>query len=239
MAEKTKKLTPPYTTYASFINLLNDLREAGVPTHISRSVVKGSNSGKATMISSLKSMGLIENDSQSTGKLSTLVDSEGEDFKEAFKEIIEQTYPFLFDGTVDLANTTTEIVAQKFKDAGASGSTVSKGVAFFLTAAKECGIPISSRVKAPTPTRNGGSRKPKKASPKPEEQQDDYEGEAFEFDAIPEGMIKITIPLHGMKDGILYLPEGMTKKQWAYAKKMAAFILSNYHEEFEEEDSNQ
>ena len=47
MSTETSKATPAYTTYTAFTNLINDLRENDVPSHITRSVVKGSNSGKA------------------------------------------------------------------------------------------------------------------------------------------------------------------------------------------------
>lgn len=235
MTAPAKKTAPPYTTYTSFTNLISDLRATGVPTHISRSVVKGSNSGKATMISSLKAMKLINDDSTPTKALTDLVKEEDR-FAENLREIVKKTYPFLFDGNVDLENTTTEVVAQQFKEAGAGGSTISKGVAFFLSAAKESGITVSPRVKAPAPARGtSATRKPKKGV-----QQQDTDGEdddQEDEDILPEGMIKIPIPLHGMDDGMIVLPENLTKKQWEYAKKMAAFILDNYHQDFDDEGS--
>jgi hypothetical protein len=234
MPELPKAATPAYTTAASFNNLINDLRETGIPTHISRSVMKGSNSGKATMASSLKALGLINEDTTPTDKLVKLV-KEPANYKANLGIVIRAAYPFLFDGSIDLANTTSEKVAEKFKGAGASGSTVSKGVAFFLAIAKDAAVEVSARVKAPTPIRTANGSKPKLR--KTDDESDDGEDDPAEIENTHEGMIKIPIPLHGLGDGAIYLPDRMTKKQWEYAKKMAKFILENYQLNEEDEES--
>lgn len=239
MSTEPKRSIPPYTTHLSFINLINDLRDGGIPAEISRSVIKGSNSGKATMSASLKSMGLIDDKSKPTELLTTLV-KEKDSYKANLNLLMKATYSFLLDGNLDLANATTEMVAQKFKDAGASGSTISKGMGLFLALAKDAGIEVSSRVKAPAPDRNGSRAKVKKnaasdSSVDDGEDDGDKQGRQTPSDKTPEGMIRIPIPLHGMEDGAILLPNGLNKMQWAYAKKMAAFILDNYHTDFQEE----
>ena len=231
MSEPVKQVTPAYATASSFANLIIDLRETGIPTHITRSVFKGSNSGKATMASSLKALGLINDDTTPTSKLTKLV-KEPSNYKANLAIVIREAYPFLFDDSIDLANTTSEKVAEKFKAAGAGGSTVSKGMAFFLAIAKEAGIEVSPRVKAPPPLRSANGPKPKARTG--DEEDADEEDDPSDPGESHQGMIKIPIPLHGLGDGSIYLPEGMTKKQWDYAKKMASFILDNY--QFSDED---
>lgn len=228
MGDEARQTTPPYTTYKSFINLINDLREGGIPTHITQSVVKGSNSGKAMMTASLKAMGLIEEDRTPTKKLKQLVDSEG-DQQEILRRIVEDTYPFLFDGTVDLGNTTTEIVAKKFQDAGAGGSTISKCMAFFLAAAKDAGIKVSDRVKSPAPARNG-AKKPKKSKETSAPSPDAPREPNPNVEEIPEGMERITVPLRNMEDGIIYFPAELTRDEAEKAVKAAVFILRNYYD---------
>ena len=234
MAESTKNPVPPYTTYKSFINLINDLRETGIPRHVTRSVVKGSNSGKAMMSTALKSLGLINDDTTPTEELRKLVNA-GDRHGEVLAEIIRASYPFLFDGSIDLANTTTDKMTEKFKDAGAGGSTVTKCVAFFLAAANEAGIAISRRVNAPVIVRNGSSSRPKPRKAAPPPLGDPALGRQPSGEA-PKGMVMIPIPLHGMPDGAILLPENLTKQQWTYAKKMAQFILENYHEVFDSQE---
>jgi hypothetical protein len=148
MNKEAKKATPAYTTYTAFTNLIKDLRENDIPSHVSRSVVKGSNSGKAMMMASLKYLGLINKDETPTNTLVQLVENE-ENYSKLLKQLLLDKYSFLFDDSIDIKTTTTERVAEKFQLAGASGSTVSKCMAFFLTAAKAAGIEVSPRVKAP------------------------------------------------------------------------------------------
>jgi len=228
MNDSTTKITPAYTTYKSFINLINDLRENGIPPHITRSVVKGSNSGKAMMTASLKALGLIDDDTVPTDKLSLLVNS-SEDYSTALNLVLEEAYPFLFDGSIDLSNTTTEKVAEKFKEAGASGSTITKCMAFFLSASKEAGIEVHPRVKAPAIDRSKQSRRKSKAKEQKSEVADT--GSTDNPDNVnPEGMEKIIITLRGMDDGFICLPEGLDGDEAKRVLKAVVFNLKHYYE---------
>ncbi len=220
-----KRSIPPYTTYRSFTNLVNDLRENGVPDHITRSVVKGSNSAKSMMLASLKSLDLIDSDYAPTETLRQLIDSES-DYSKTLADILRSKYTFLFDDSIDLSNTTTEKVCDKFKDAGASGSTISKCMSFFLSAAKDAGIEVSSRVKSPTPKRS--PRTSRKNKPKDDTTDDgDSNGGDGSFD--DDGMERITVPLRGMNDGVIYFPSEMDEDDARNAVKMAVFILNNFY----------
>lgn len=232
MTEAAKKTTPAYTSHKSFINLINDLRENGVPTHISRSVVKGSNSDKSTMSASLKALGLIKEDTTPTQKFKQLVEQQ-ENYSTNLKELIHDAYPFLFDNSIDVANTTTEKVAEKFKEAGASGSTIAKCISFFLAIAKEAGIPVSGRVKAPAPQRssNGTKKKNKKADAVVDEVENgSYEDDIGEQNRVPEDMEKITVSLRGMSDGVIWFPKDLDGEQAKKAVKLAIFALKNFYD---------
>lgn len=163
MADPAKKTVPPYSTYKSFTNFISGLREHGCPSHITRSLLPGSNSGKAAMGATLRSLDLINSKDEPTEKLKQLVNSE-DNYNALLKDILYASYPFLSDGSLDLANTATEKVVEKFKDLGAGGSTISKCMAFFLAAAKDAGIEVSKYVKAPAPDRTGPTRKGKQRS---------------------------------------------------------------------------
>lgn len=233
MAEPTKTATPPYTTYKAFSNLINDLRENGVPSHITRSVFKGSNSDKATMNASLRTLGLILEDTTPTQEFKQLIEQQ-DNYIENLRKILHKAYPFLFDGSVDLANTTTEKVAEKFREAGAGGSTISKGMSLFLALAKDAGIQVSNRVKAPAPVRsaNGGKKKAKKpeAPTVDQDDDDDDDGDGPGLDSTPEGMERITVSLRGMPDGVIYFPEGLNGETAVKAVRLAIFALKNYYD---------
>ncbi len=223
MSTETKKTVPPYATYKSFSNLISDLRENGIPDHITLSVLKGSNSGKAMMTATLKSLGLISDDRKPTSDLTQLAESEA-NYSTVLSRVIRKSYPFLFLNGIDLSNTTTEKVAEKFKEAGASGSTISKCMAFFLHAVKDTDIVVSDRVKAPPPPRNTTK---KKKTPAVKGQQDGLEHD-LEND-IPEGMERITVPMRGMEDGVILFPAVLEEGEAKKAVKMAVFILNNFY----------
>lgn len=226
MSESTKTMTPPYTTYTSFDNLIKDLRENGVPEHITRSVVKGSNSGKAMMTASLKALRLIDDSMSPSEDLKQLVESE-ENYSKNLKKILERSYDFLFDGSIDIHNTTTEKIVEKFREAGASGSTVSKCISFFLGAAKAAEINVSARVKSPAPDRK--PTKPKKAKGKDGGSANDDQTPKKTEKALHPEMEKITVPLRGMDDGVIYFPKGLDADDAKRAVKMAVFILNNFY----------
>ena len=181
------------------------------------------------MASSLKAMGLVNEKGEPTKNLTQLTDS-SIDYKTSLRQILLHTYAFLNDGSIDLKNTTTEKLVEKFVALGASGSTISKCVAFFLAAAKDTGIAVSQYVKAPTPPRSAVTKRDKKGRSTPIEEPDDEEIDAeSEVESEPEeDRTVIPIPLHGMADGKITLPANLNEEDWQYAVNMAKFILENY-----------
>lgn len=210
MPDETKIPTPAYATYKSFSNLINDLREESIPPHIVYSVVKGSNSGKATMLASLKALKLIDDEKRPSEPFKSLI-RDKENYKTNLREILEHAYPYLFDGSIDLSNTTTEMVVDKFKEAGASGSTIAKGMAFFLSAAKEAGIAVSARVKPPQAPRSPTSKR--RSSKSNNEQQNSNQNDEQQEDPPPSGTEKISFTLRGMPDVSVYFPEGLEDEE--------------------------
>lgn len=233
MAEEARGSIPPYTTYASFKNLLADLRDEGMPSHVTRSVMKGSNSAKATMTSSLKSMGLIDDEMTPSPLFVSLVESSDDEYPARLHALLRRTYSFLLDDSVDLANTTTEIVAKKFQEAGAGGSTVSKGMAFFLAAAREAGLEVSPRVKPPVSPKNSARKRARPSLPAGRGQGDENKnggGQNADANILPgEGMERITVPLRGLADGVIYFPQQLEKDDARRAVKAAIFILKSYY----------
>ena len=213
MPEQTdKRSLPPYVPYKTFVKFINGLREKRLPQHITRDVYPGSNSGKASMSAAFKVMKLINGDDTPTQKLQQIVESE-DNYTDVLNVILGETYDFLADPELDLATTTTDKLEQRFRTMGASGSTVSKCMQFFLLAAKDAGIQISSYVKAPAPKRNPLSKHAKRELDPP---------------SSSTKMTKIIVPLHGMEDWTIQFPEQMSDTQWDQGLKMTQLILDNY-----------
>lgn len=224
MEKPDKKMPPAYVTYKSFINFINGLRENGMPSHLTRTMFPGSNSGKATMALSLKALGLMHKEDIPTDLMKKFVDTKN-GYNEILREVVLASYDFLTSPDFDIKTTTTDKLAEKFKDAGAGGSTVTKCMAFFLSACGDAGIEVSKYVKTlpPAPT----SQK-KRQKQKPPQGHDD--GGDDGQPPAPPGMDKIVVPLRGIEDGVIYFPAGLDAVEAAKAVKAAIFILNNYYD---------
>lgn len=228
--DSTGSSIPPYVPYSSFINFINELA-THLPSHIDKSLMsKMSGSTQSAMLTTLKTLNLINEQSEPTSALIDYVNSSESGRPVILRKIIESTYGFLFED-FNLSSATSKRVEDKFREVGAGGSTLTKCISFFLSAAKEAGIQVSPHVKAPTLSRTNGSNKKKKTSsidtlektqpPEPTDSSDSN---------VPNGMTKFEIPLKDTENGVIYLPEGLTESQAIKAVKMANFILKSYYE---------
>lgn len=239
-----KTLKPPYSTYKSFRGLIDDeLRSHPImPSVIDRSFLsKRSGSEQSALIATLKWFDLIDDEGTPTTLLRNYV-AAGEDAgKELFTKMVKDSYSAVTDGTFALESATTNMLADKFRDYGISGSTLTKSISFFLSAAKDAGINVSPHVRAPSaPSSNGGmKRRSKMTSGSPNAQQPPEVGVRDLGKPKPprEGMVAIPIPIFGGKDGVIYLPGQMSGKQWESVIKMTEFILKNYRDTMAEESA--
>jgi len=156
---KTKVAVPPYLAYATFLNFVNTLRaKGGVPGRIDRSVlVQFSGAVQAQLLAALRYLGMIGSDGIPTEKLEQLVSLDGENRARLWREIMQQAYPYIFDGAFSLQSATSRQIEERFGEV-ASGDSVRKCVSFFLSAAKDAGFPMSPFIKPVKAKRNGGGK---------------------------------------------------------------------------------
>jgi len=141
-----KKLTPPYISFKTFLNFLDQLK-VGIPHRIDRTVMgKFSGTARTQILTTLKYLQLINPDDTSTEKLQKLVTADGIN-KNSLKEIIIAAYPFIFENGVELSRMSLGHLKDLFEKAGASGGTTRKSIAFFVAAAKEIGLELYPRLK--------------------------------------------------------------------------------------------
>ena len=161
MVEKTEKLIlPPYIPYKTFVNFINGLHENSIPHQIDKSVLRSmSGAMQSATIAALKFLGLIDANAKPTEKLTQLVDASGENYSSTLKNVLTESYSFLFENDFNLEQATGMQVETKFKAKGVSGSTTTKCIAFFLSAAKEANIKVSSHVRPPALARVSSQRK--------------------------------------------------------------------------------
>lgn len=235
VAETKKPETPPYCSYATFINFLKGLKETGIPSRIDKSILgKLSGSAQSALLAGLKWLALIDDAGLPTAKLEELVEADDTSYPKILASVLNERYNFMTDGSINLAKATGSQVEGKFREYGISGSTVIKTMSFFITAATAAKVPLGPHVKAPKQLPPSGAKRRLKSAGVELGNLLDYEGEEDESDGIPDsmpGFVKIPIPLHGMEDGAVFLPDNMTATQWAYALKITKFLIENYRME--------
>lgn len=137
---------PPYISYKTFLTLLEELKTS-MPPQIDRSVLRRFSGGMQNQVThALKALSLIDDARIPRPMLKTLVDTLGtEEFKRHFRDVMQATYPYVFE--LDLMSATPTMFADKFKEAtGAKEDMLRKCRTFFLHAAKEVGIPLGPRI---------------------------------------------------------------------------------------------
>jgi hypothetical protein len=146
---------PPYLSWSTFEGILNQLKSAGIPDKIDRSVLVGKSGGdQSQFLRACRVFGLMDEETeQPTERMRDLVTAD--DRGALLGEILRESYP----NVVALGNGATQsMLEEKFREFGIEGDTVRKAIAFYLNAAKQTDIELSSRFKSTRPGA-GGRRK--------------------------------------------------------------------------------
>lgn len=159
--------TPPYIAYKTLQTLFGDLKVHGLPPQIDRSVLTRFSGGvQGQVMIALRVLGLVDDKNVPTQKLASLVDAHETDrYQAAIKSLVEETYPYVL--SIDLASATPSMFTKAFSEAtGAGEESLRKCRAFFLSAARDAGITIGSRIeKAKFPRSRSSNGKKAKAKP--------------------------------------------------------------------------
>jgi hypothetical protein len=146
----TKQLVPPYLSWVTFSGFLKSLNQ-GIPDPMDTSVMYSLNgSNRGLVMNALRYLKLIDENNHPTKDFQPLVDAmvknDAEQKQTLLENQLKKAYPFLFGQGFDLKTSSANVFSQKFRDAGLSGETIRKGEAFFLEAAKEAKISISTYI---------------------------------------------------------------------------------------------
>jgi hypothetical protein len=141
--------SPPYIGFATFLGFFRGLEKAGVPSRIDKSLLRSmSGSNQSAMMSAFRWFKLIGNDGSPSADFEALVSSK-DNLAPTIKRMIESSYAFVKDGSINLEKATSSQVQEKFQALGLTGATVVKAMAFFMGACKQAGIPLSPHIKLP------------------------------------------------------------------------------------------
>lgn len=223
--ESENALLPPYVTYKTFSNFIEGLREHPLPLQIDRSLMSTfSGSVQSSLLASLRALNLIGRDNKSTELFEQLhaAAPETSSYTEVLSSIIYKSYPFMSDGSIDIARATGKQLEDKFKDLGISGGTVPKAYSFFVSICKDAGLPISGHItsKKPSaprkPLANGTGKKQKASSPP--------SGKSVNLvtpqppTSTPTGTFTFEVPVYGKATARISLPKDMSQSEWVLIK---------------------
>jgi len=166
---EVRKLTPPYTSYASARTLFASLHDNSTPSRIDRSVLKSfSNAVGTQLITGLKFLKLINEEQRPSEAFFELIESFGTDaWKKNLLAVLEQAYPEIFALTLEVVSPAefTEAFRRAF---GVEGDVLRKCMTFFINAMQDTDFPLSKYLLAGKKPRGASLKKrtPKPASSK-------------------------------------------------------------------------
>ena len=149
---------PPYVSYRTFRNFLEWL-EAGIPARIDRSFWGQRLSGGSgtQLMTALRVLNLIDPQHRPTQSLGRLVQSTGAERRRLLRELLAGHYAPVF--ALDLRRATRAQFHEAFRTFGTREGVIAKCEAFFIQAAQDAGVELSSFILA----RRHGARRGKGA----------------------------------------------------------------------------
>ncbi len=155
-----KALTPPYVAFATFKTMIAGFKEHVLPSRIDRSVL-GNFSGivGGQLITTLRFLGLADDDNRPTQSLKNLVDAiNSEIWSEELAATLKQAYAAIFK--LNLQSASPSEFSEHFAACyPGEGSTQRKSMTFFLTAIQEAKVPISPYILKNKKPRSGPTKK--------------------------------------------------------------------------------
>lgn len=160
---------PPYVAFSTFLTLLKELKDNGIPPQLDKSVLKRFAFGvQGQLKMALRSLGMLEGD-KPTPRLKAFVDAhETDQFGPLLLPVLKEVYPYVF--ALDLTSATPTMFGDAFKQqSGAKGEDgLRKCRSFFMHAAKVAGVEFGTRLATGSVPRssNGSTRRKPKAKVK-------------------------------------------------------------------------
>jgi hypothetical protein len=143
------KQSPPYVSYKTFDKLINNLKELS-PSHLDMSYLsdKFSISTGTQLMYAMRYLKLIDENNRPMPRLKLLASgATGEHRAAILRQVADETYPFIFRGTLDIRNATYAEVQDVFLNNYRMESSVCrKCIEFFIEFSKDAGIPISPQL---------------------------------------------------------------------------------------------
>jgi hypothetical protein len=157
-AEQAKDWKPPYVSFQTVMGLIDRLAKGPIPPRIDKGYLDNYSGGViASLLATLRTLGLIEEDGRVRDELKDMVAR-----PEARKVHVLRLLGELYPEQLELAkeNATSQQLEESFRKSGLQGSTLRKAIVFYLDAVKFAEAPNSPHFKAPRQS-SGAARKGK------------------------------------------------------------------------------
>ena len=222
MNKDNKQQALPYVSYPTFKTFICYLHDTVVTDIIDNSMMPNSFSGsaKGAVTSALKSLGLIDNENNTTQNLKDLAKAYNtKEWPEAVKNCILSGYDNI-SGNIDLKSASRKQLEGMFGDI--TSQMRDKYIRFFLTANKEAGVEYSPHLKI----RKRSSRKrADKTAPKRKttsKGKNESQKNPPNDEQTPPNMFDLPIPIES--GSFLRIPSNITVNQVDLVKAAIAFI---------------
>jgi hypothetical protein len=220
---QNKQQTFPYVSYPALKAFIAHLKATVVTDQIDNTMMPRTMSGgvRAAITATLKSLGLIDVQGNTSQKLKELVEAyDTNQWPEILKKYVLPVYNDLV-GSIDLKTATRKQIDDLFADA--TPDMKEKHIRFFLSVNREAGITYSPYLKI---RRRGLSKRTSKTTPKG----NDFGGQANPplsgptGEQTPAGMYDLPIPITSDKPSFIRIPLNVTCAQSAMVKAVLPVI---------------
>ncbi len=145
VSERGRKRLPPYVSYRTFRNFVNGLQQQ-MPARIDRSywgeLLSGSTGTQ--LMAALRFMNLVDDLGRPVGRLKPLVAAKGDQRTVVLREVANECFGFVLQGSLDPQNATYAQLEEIFRDKfQLTGDLSRKCLKFFIEISSDAGIPLS------------------------------------------------------------------------------------------------
>ena len=211
MNETTRRPLPPYISFKTLLGFMDKMKDTAVPERVDGSILKNyGGSTAAQLTSALRFLGFIEENGNTTGLLSGLVNAYRTDhWAGEFAEVMKTAYaPIVKE--LKLETATPSLLNERFRACGADGEVLEKCVRFFESGMIEGGVKLSPHIL--NKPRAKPDRKPKPKRMKSEANDSDDNGEDIRPPAA--GTKRFSFPIPDKPDATLMLPTDLATEDW-------------------------
>lgn len=151
---------PPYVSYVTFRNFIDQMHSQIVPKQIDRTVLPTMGGGQfSQLMHALRYFGLVDENGETNDTLESLAKSEGVDRKNILGGLLLSSYGSLLHSKgkgIDLTKETKKSLLDKFMSTGTTLLVANRCLLFFLNMAVEAGLPIPDTIKPQSRVRKSG-----------------------------------------------------------------------------------